>query len=78
MRGPLLSLILALPLVASNACTPPRTISDIQLRFDPELKSGFYSLPMPNDARRLEGDAGGRPHPNYWDFPNPTDSDQLG
>jgi hypothetical protein len=78
MRGPLLGLILALPLVASNACTPPPTISDIQLRFDPELESGFYSLPMPNDARRLEGDADGRPHPNYWDFPNPTDSEQLG
>jgi hypothetical protein len=77
MRGPLLGLILALPLVASNACTPPRTISDIQLRFDPQLESGFYSLPMPNDARRLEDDAGGRPHPNYWDFPNPTDSEQL-
>lgn len=78
MRGTLLGLILALPLVASSACTPPRSISEIQLRFDPALESGFYSLPMPNDARRLEGEDGARPHPNYWDFPNPTDSEQLG
>lgn len=58
-------------------CTPPREVSDVRLRFDSSLESGFYSLPMPNDARTLEGQGTDALHPNFWDFPNPSDNEQL-
>jgi len=73
MRGPLLCVLLVL--VA--ACTPEPEISNIKLRFDPSLEAGFYSLPMPNDARTVSGRRAGGAHPDFRDFPNPAGSAQL-
>jgi len=70
-------IIAALALLVIGGCTPPRAISDVHLRFDSSLEAGFYSLPMPNDARRLDGESAGTFHPNFLDFPNPSDSEQL-
>lgn len=59
------------------ACGGGPGLSEITLRFDPGLESDFYAMPFPSDFRTLPARRAGSAHPDYWDFPNPTDSDQL-
>ena len=64
-------------LLLLGACEVGPGLSEVQLRFDPSLQSGFYSLPMPNDARTTLARRAAGSHPDFWDFPNPSENEQL-
>ena len=76
-RGLLIFSALLLSALALGCGPGERPLSSTSAAFDPQLESGFWSMPWPADSRRLVSEDGGPLRPDLTGFPNPSDNGLL-
>jgi len=65
-----LAVVMMLPACGES----PRRVSSTSAEFEPGLSDGFWSMPWPNDYRRLASEDGSLGRPSMAGYPNPSEN----